>query len=71
MPNNSWNELYLKPYKTAEIEKVNGYTIYEGKWITIEHKKIKRDFIPTIKWLPNLCRWLGLGRMVRRNKRRV
>ena len=37
----------------------------------ITRKVCKYDFIPMIKWLPNICRWLGLGKTVRRNKRRV
>lgn len=67
MPNVEWFE----PYKTQEPQRIDCYRIYEGKWIRREYKRIKTDFIPLIKWMPNICKWFGLGRMVRRNKRRV
>jgi hypothetical protein len=48
------------------------YKVYNAytKAKRTRYAKHRYDFIPLIKWMPNLCKMLGLGRTVRRNKRR-
>ena len=61
---------FRKSYKgmPTKTELTTTYTIVSA---ISTRKAYKMDFIPLIKCMPNICKWLGLGKMVRRNKRRV